>query len=106
MTSTRKTLIVALALLIAALGFSPAHAALGETALGKCYNSVITSCNATSKHRIPCATSGMNACDAEYGKKNRSGAAPLPVPGFRNGNSGETAGLLLPAVQQAREAAR
>ena len=108
MTSTRKTLIVAIAALSAALSFSPAFAANGETGLGKCYNHVISSCNATSKHPGSCANSGMNACDAEFKNKSNSSAdAQLPPDRLRAPEAnGILIGLLLPAVQSAREAAR
>lgn len=105
MTSTRKTLLATIAILMTALVVNSALAAAGETALGKCYNMVISSCNETSSHPIPCAENGMDACDEEYGNQTAGTrpngfAAPKPRP------TPPVTALILPAVQQAREAAR
>jgi len=43
------------------------HAALGQTALGKCYDRVIAACNKKPDHAVlPCANSGLDQCDEEH----------------------------------------
>lgn len=102
MTLNRKTLIAATATLATALTMTSALAANGETPLGQCYNMVISSCNQTSNHPEACANNGMDACDDEYGNQVGGGASfDLRAPEKR----GILIGLLLPAVQKAREAA-
>lgn len=87
----------------AVIGFANSvYAAAGETALGNCYNMVISSCNATSNHPVPCAENGMDACDEEYGNQTAS----TPINKFGATQRKQKVGLLLPAVQAAREAAR
>jgi hypothetical protein len=46
---------------------STAQAALGETALGKCYNSVVASCNTKPDHAVgSCVDNGLDQCDEEH----------------------------------------
>ncbi len=40
-----------------------AFAGNAGASLGDCYNHVISACNQNSNHPVPCAESGMNACD-------------------------------------------
>ena len=104
MTFSRTPLIVAATALTALLGLGQSAHAGPIHDLPSCYNHVIAVCNDTSKHPEDCIDNATNACDEEFGDTS---AAALPnqfLAPPRPGNPLTT--LLLPAVQQAREAAR
>ena len=103
MTTSLKTLFAATTILAATFGLGTAANAGPIHDLPSCYNHVINVCNQTSKHPEDCVENATNACDEEFGNQAagtlpNSFAPPVPRPG--------PTGLLLPAVQQAREAAR
>lgn len=103
MTFSRKALIAVSASLAVALTMSSAFAGGASSSLGECYNTTISNCNQNSAHPIACAESAMDACDALH--KQKSNATPRPATLNFGARLFQT-GLLLPAVQSAREAAR
>jgi hypothetical protein len=69
MTKFNRAIIASAAL--AGLGMaifaSTAQAAVGQTALGKCYDSVVAACNKKPDHAVnPCVNSGLDQCDEEH----------------------------------------
>ena len=104
MTSSRKTLFVAATVLVAVFGLSQSANAGPIHDLPSCYNHVISVCNETSKHPGDCIESATNACDEEFGNTSAAARPSQFLAPPRPGNP--LTGLLLPAVQQAREAAR
>ena len=75
----RKTIAAAaLAGIGLALYTNAAQAALGQTALGKCYDRVVAACNQKADHAvIPCANSGMDQCDEQHSSQIQLPAAQL-----------------------------
>ena len=52
-----------------------AQAAVGQSALVKCYDSVIAACNTKPDHAVnPCVESGLDQCDAQH-------SASIQLPG-------------------------
>lgn len=46
---------------------STAQAAVGQTALGKCYDIVVAACNKKPDHAVnPCVNNGLDQCDEEH----------------------------------------
>jgi hypothetical protein len=77
MTKFIRTAIASAALAGLGMGVftSAAQAALGETALGKCYNSVVSACNTKPDHAVgACVDNGLDQCDAEH-------SASIQLPG-------------------------
>ena len=55
--------------------FNSAAEAAVQTALSKCYDSVVAACNTKPDHAVnPCINSGLDQCDAEH-------SAAIQLPG-------------------------
>ncbi len=107
MTFVRKTSALAGLALTAALALAPTGASAVITDLPSCYDHVITSCNNTSKHPDACIDNATNACDEEFGNASLGTSPKLFLnPTQSKPARAKVSMLLLPAVQQAREAAR